>query len=890
MTLLNRFFLWALTTSIITMVSLNSLFGRQRMSHENGLVARGKIRIVDDLKIPPSQFFKPGQEFPCRVRHASVSFADDARLVVRSGSLKFDDSDHASPLDIMMNTGTEGPFANAGDFLRFMITTIRGREQHLQPYLHDKPAIAKGIQNSICYPDTFALLNYHSKTALGYRDATGKNWYIKFKMAPFDRGPDRGRPTEDELDEYWLQEVKPGEVRSRNFLKDEFRKRLEEGPVKYHLQAQFHEVRKDEDRNVLNCAVAWDEETCPWLDVAEVEVDEIIPTEEGNLTWFDICNHPSCMSIPQAQSIFDPASINYLRTKDIWARRARMLGYKWRGQLPPLVDDRCAGHNQLEKICLPEDESSSNKEMRNAELVSQRDVYAYAKFDGTPPYVRHLPESEKFTAAKSRSMIKDLAFSMVNDTVAGMERLFKREKNLDAFLRNYKLWQEPAVSKRFGSDLEFGRQRLRGVNPVLIKRCETIPDNFPVTDELVEGLLPEGATLESARKDGRLFLLDHAAIGGIRPRNGYLAVPITLFHVNEQGQLLPLAIQLQQTPGPDVPIFTPKDDYWLWTTVKAYVQSADATVHEVSSHLLRTHLVMETFAVAMHRRLHRRHPVHQLLAPHFHATMAINHSARTVMLKKGGPIDKTLAPGAEGSLELIKQEYEGWDFSICHLEKDLTTRGVDNESVLTSYHYRDDGLRMWQAIDSYVKQIVNYWYDNDAMIKNDEELQAWFDELQDPEQGRVKGLPYEGQIHTRSALQEVLTSIIFTVTAEHSSVNNGQYAMFGYPPNVPGSMYRPVPSSKTQTMTEADFVACLPNQRKCNAQMQMVHLLSQPTRWKLGDFEKPYFHGIPEIWEIVRDFRLELDEISADIKRRNRGLAFPYPYMDPEQISESIAI
>jgi len=69
-----------------------------------------------------------------------------------------------------------------------------------------------------------------------------------------------------------------------------------------------------------------------------------------------------------------------------------------------------------------------------------------------------------------------------------------------------------------------------------------------------------------------------------------------------------------------------------------------------------------------------------------------------------------------------------------------------------------------------------------------------------------------------------------------------------------------------------------------------VHLLSQPTRWKLGDFEKPYFHGIPEIWLIVKDFRSELDEISAHIKQRNRGLEFPYPYMDPEQIGESIAI
>jgi hypothetical protein len=69
-----------------------------------------------------------------------------------------------------------------------------------------------------------------------------------------------------------------------------------------------------------------------------------------------------------------------------------------------------------------------------------------------------------------------------------------------------------------------------------------------------------------------------------------------------------------------------------------------------------------------------------------------------------------------------------------------------------------------------------------------------------------------------------------------------------------------------------------------------VYLLSQPTRWHIGDFEQPYFHGVPEIWEKVRAFREELDAISETIRERNRGLEFPYNYMDPRQIGESIAI
>jgi len=479
---------------------------------------------------------------------------------------------------------------------------------------------------------------------------------------------------------------------------------------------------------------------------------------------------------------------------------------------------------------------------------------------------------------------------MLNGFISRCEKFFNRRHDLETFDRHYPLWKRPAVSDRFGSDLEFGRQRLNGVNPILIKMCSKIPEKFPVTDELVAGLMEEGDTLAKAARRGSLYILDHAAVGGIEVKNGYLAVPITLFYINKLGQLLPLAVQLEQEPGDNVPIFTPKDPYWLWTTVKAYVQSADALYHEVASHLLRTHFVIETFIVSMHRQLHNRHPVHQLLAPHFHATMAINDSARGVMLAPRGPIDKTISLGAAGSIELLKREYADWDFSFCDLPIMLERRGVIDKKKTPLYWYRDDGLLIWDAIAKYAKSAVEYWYEDDAAIAADAELRSWGRELANPEVGRVKGLAENGEFSTREALQETLTRIIFTCTGEHASVNNGQYAMFGYPPNVPGAMYKDYPRDKKNPMSEQEFVEALPNHSKCEAQMEMVYLLSQPTRYQIGDFEKPYFHGVPEMWELVRAFRTDLEEISEAIHVRNRGLEFPYPYMDPCQISESIAI
>ena len=63
----------------------------------------------------------------------------------------------------------------------------------------------------------------------------------------------------------------------------------------------------------------------------------------------------------------------------------------------------------------------------------------------------------------------------------------------------YQQYVDPIVPyelSRWTSNVEFGRQILNGVNCVIVKRCSKLPQNFPVTQEMVKHFLVRSGDLE----------------------------------------------------------------------------------------------------------------------------------------------------------------------------------------------------------------------------------------------------------------------------------------------------------------------------------------------------------------------------------------------------------
>ncbi len=543
------------------------------------------------------------------------------------------------------------------------------------------------------------------------------------------------------------------------------------------------------------------------------------------------------------------------------------------------------------RICLSGSANRFERAERERTLFAQRQAYEWVHAPGMPPHCKDLPAGEESSAAQNRWMVMDMVESVADYALATMSRLFRNCSTVRSFRLYYPLRSLPEVAGRWIQDEEFARQRLDGINPVLLKLVTEMPANFPLSDAQVQGVIAPDTSLAALLAARRLFLLDYEILHGLEPDYGRFCVaPMAYFWLDGNGRLMPLAIQLGQSPEEAVTVFTPKDDHWTWLLARAFLQCADGAFHEIVAHLGGTHLVMEAFWVATCRTLPAQHPLHVLLKPHFDGTLAINHAARTKLLAPNGPIDQAIAYGSVGCLTLLGLAYERWSFEDTDPVAQMRARGVLDKDVLPNYHYRDDALALFAVIQDFVRDVLRVYYPDDATVRQDGELQAWAAELSSPQGAAVKGLPYGAAgIETFEQLHRLVAQVIFNCSVEHAAVNNGQYAQFGWIPNTPGALCLPPPKDHGPR-NEANFVYALPDGLGVAEQLALVHLLSERTEQPLGTYDEDFFAGVAPVRDALDRFRGRLDDIGRAILERNRQLRVPYRFLQPWLVARSISI
>ncbi|KAM4844873.1 polyunsaturated fatty acid lipoxygenase ALOX15-like [Thomomys bottae] len=410
------------------------------------------------------------------------------------------------------------------------------------------------------------------------------------------------------------------------------------------------------------------------------------------------------------------------------------------------------------------------------------------------------------------------------------------------------------VRDSWKEDAFFGYQFLNGANPMLLRRCASLPARlvFPPGMEELQ------AQLEKELQGGTLFQADFSLLDGIKAnvihfRRQYLAAPLVLLRLQPDGLLLPMAIQLElpKIGGSPPPIFLPTDPPIVWLLAKCWVRSCDFQLHELQSHLLRGHLMAEVFAVATTRCLPTIHPVYK--------------SGHRDVLRRAGAL----------------LTYS----SFCPPD-DLKERGLLD--VKSSY-YAQDAVRLWEVIHRYVEQILHLHYASDKAVREDHELQHWCREITDTGLRGAQDRGFPTSLETRAQACQFITMCIFTCTGQHSSIHLGQLDWLSWVPNAPCSMRMPPPTTKDATMET--LMDSLPNPYQASLQISIIWHPGRPqcVVVPLGQHTEEYFSSL-EAKAVLKKFREELAELDKEIEARNASLDIPYEYPRPSLVENSVAI
>ncbi|XP_034442877.1 hydroperoxide isomerase ALOXE3-like [Hippoglossus hippoglossus] len=534
---------------------------------------------------------------------------------------------------------------------------------------------------------------------------------------------------------------------------------------------------------------------------------------------------------------------------------------------------------------------------REQELIGRKKDYCWDESKkGLPHCIKgeiplSLPPEVTFSYTKHTEFFWTAAIGQAEQHLKGLEKRNESWTDIDALDRVFtyrttdmseyvqELWQE---------DEFFAYQYLNGVNPIMIRCCKVLPKNFPVTNDMV--FLHGHGSLTKEIERGNIFLCDYKRLDGVTPNtiNGkkqYLMAPLVLFH-KRQGKLMPIAIQLKQTPADDNPIFLPTDSAYDWMMAKIFVRSADFQEHQLNVHLLRTHLLAEVFAVSLLRNVPMVHPLYKLLVPHTRYTLQINIMARLALISEKGVFTEFAASGGEAMITIMERSLSSMTYKSLCIPDDVDERGVRD---IPNYYYKDDGLKLWDIIFKFVEGVLSYYYKTDDVVVKDSELQDWIQDIF--EHGFLSqeqtGIPQK--LSTVDELIKFVTMVIFTCSCQHSAVNSGQYDYGAWMPNTPISLQRPPPTTKGPK--ENIMMQTLPDISTTVKGMSTMWLLSKESSdfVPLGQYPEQYFtEGFPR--KQIKRFQRKLHQLSVDIKIRNEPLNLPYTYLDPASFENSVAI
>lgn len=553
----------------------------------------------------------------------------------------------------------------------------------------------------------------------------------------------------------------------------------------------------------------------------------------------------------------------------------------------------------LPTLTLPQ--FDQNIKERQKQLEQMRIKYVYSlTYDGQFATINQLPPFEKpgaYYQIKALlnliGLLPSLPCVLWKALKHGLLKIpFKRVEDYNFF--GLTSFPEPKLRIGLWDDHYLGRQCVAGANPVMIEGVNAsnpLPEHFKV-DQATLSINHEEMT--RALNEERLYMVNFDMLktlqnypGTVDGHKKYATSPIALFYLQDDGNLRPLCIQLDVTQDTSVdnPIITPADSE-KWKLARTCLMAADGAVHDLWTHAVQIHYVMEAIIMVTYRQLSKNHPLLALLDPHLQYTLNVNVHP---LYERGnnGKIPyygKMFPCNNDGLVKFMGEGMRQFNFRERALPNDLKRRHVENPKLI--YPYRDDGLPIWNGIQDFVGAYVDVYYKNDRNVIEDFELQAWAQELGGERDNGYCGLEdFPTAFSSKKEVAEIFGQIIYMATAHHSSVHYPQYPYAQFVPNMPNALYAS-PTDLLKTNLEQDqLMRLFPRFKAALFQSFLYYAVNFKVN-QIGEYPLEMFG--PEAVTVIKKYQQELKNLSLAHREKYLNKNEKYPYMNPEHIPNGV--
>ncbi|KAJ3327684.1 Mitogen-activated protein kinase 4a [Blyttiomyces sp. JEL0837] len=485
----------------------------------------------------------------------------------------------------------------------------------------------------------------------------------------------------------------------------------------------------------------------------------------------------------------------------------------------------------------------------------------------------NLPFEKKNAALKVQTLLAFQAAGVANfSSIDSLKQVYNYIPAPQA------LQYDPTTDRYFGhSRVTFAAQYITAVQalPFTLTSAQTTE---------ITALLDDSDTLANALANNSIFVEDHSSynwtLNYVIPGR-YMTTPTAMFYYsNKTGKMIPLAIKTQALEGY---VVTPSDGH-DWLLAKIMVNSFYSWRSNTVDHFLDTHMVLEPLQTSRLRTMGDAHPISVYLA----AALKQNTGnalagARLLLPPVVGAIDRTFAINSTGSVTAIAKKYPTWSFFQNIPEIDFAAKGVPSTTPIVKF-----SSALYAQILKTATNLVNVYYETDAAVVADVELQNWAKDA--VMNGKVVGLPT--WITTKDSLAKILAQISYLTGVHHHALNSFTLHEWQEVMTFPVALYAPIPTS-VGTVNATNIVNWLPGPKAAIGQVGVSINFNRP----LAAYDSLYWAvnntalNSPRTACVWDDYRAGMDAISADVQAvAANDTIFKWTLLDPHNLPNYVYI